>query len=173
MKGIPKKILLTTPLFTLYIIEYRCSFLKEGAMDDQKAILFGRRGFILTVAGAFSGVLLSGGKSLYAEIPNIRGIVRNLERDLIEKSRPTRDALVLWRTAGDKTGLYRKTTRGTQPTCKMNQMGRFVWEACNGKNTPREISRLIEQKYAVSHAKAYEDCLLFLAELKDVGAVKI
>ena len=142
-------------------------------MDDQKTVLFRRRGFVLTLVGVVSGVLFSGGKSLRAELPKIRGIVRNLERELIEKSKPVRDTSLLYRTAGDKPSLYRKTKMGPQPVCQMNQMGRFIWEACNGKNTPREISRLIEQKYAVSHAKAYEDALPFLVELKNAGAIKI
>jgi len=142
-------------------------------MDHRRRILFGRRGFILSLAGAFSGVLLSGGKSLHAGFPQIKRIVRNLERDLIEKSRPARDPSVLCRTVRDKAELFRKSLGEAQPICKMNQVGKFVWDSCNGQNTPREISRLIEKKYAVSHAEAYEDCLLFLAELKDVGAIKI
>ncbi|MBC8178676.1 MAG: PqqD family protein [Desulfobacteraceae bacterium] len=142
-------------------------------MNNQRSVMLGRRGFVLTVAGTFCGVLFSGGRSLYAEIPKIRGIVRDLERDLIEKSRPMRDPSFLCRTAGDKTGLFRKTAGGEQPICRMNRMGRFIWETCNGKNTPREISRLIEQKCAVSHAKAYEDSLPFLVELKNAGAIRI
>ena len=142
-------------------------------MNSQRSVMLGRRGFVLTVAGTFSGVLLSGGKSLYAEIPKIRGIVRNLERDLIEKSRPTRDASVLCRTEKDKAELYRKCPGEAQPLCKMNQVGKFVWDSCNGQNTPREISSLIEKKYAVSHAEAYEDCILFLSDLKAVGVLSV
>lgn len=142
-------------------------------MNNQRSVMLGRRGFVLTIAGTFCGVLFSGGRSLYAEIPKIRGIVRNLERDLIEKSRPMRNPSFLCRTAGDKTGLFRKTAGGEQPICRMNRMGRFIWDACNGKNTPREISRLIEKKYAVSDSEAYEDCLLFLTGLKTAGAIRI
>lgn len=135
--------------------------------------MLGRRGFILTLAGTFSGVLLSGSKSLHAGFPQIKKIVQNLERDLVEKSRPARDPSVLCRIERDKAELYRKSPREAQPICKMNQVGKFVWDACNGKNTPREISRLIEKKYAVSHAEAYEDCILFLSGLKDVGVVSV
>lgn len=142
-------------------------------MNSQRSVMLGRRGFVLTVAGTFSGVLLSGGKSLYAEIPKIRWIVRNLERDLFEKSRPTRDASVLCRTEKDKAELYRKCPGEAQPICKMNQVGKFVWDSCNGQNTPREISSLIEKKYAVSHAEAYEDCILFLSDLKAVGVLSV
>ena len=142
-------------------------------MDHKRRMLFGRRGFILTLAGAFSGVLLSGGKSSHAGFPQIKGIVRNLERDLIEESRPARDPSVLCRTENGKVELFRKSPGEAQPVCKMNQVGRVVWNSCNGQNTPREISRLIEKKYTVSHARAYEDCILFLSELKDVGAVSV
>ena len=142
-------------------------------MDHKRRMLFGRRGFILSLAGAFSGVLLSGGKSSHAGFPQIRGIVRNLERDLIEKSRPERDPSVLCRTERDMSELYRKSSGETQSICKMNQVGKFVWDSCNGQNTPQGISKLIEGKYAVSHAEAYEDCILFLSDLKDVGAVSV
>lgn len=142
-------------------------------MDYRRPILFGRRGFILTLAGAFSGVLLSGGKSLHAGFPQIKRIVRDLERDVIEKSRPARDPSVLCRIERDKAELYRKSPGEAEPICKMNQVGKVAWDACNGKNTPREISRLIEEKYAVSHAEAYEDCILFLSDLRDVGLVSV
>ena len=142
-------------------------------MDHKRRKSFGRRGFILSLAGAFSGVLLSGGKSLHAGFPQIKRIVRNLERDLIEKSRPARAPSVLCRAERDKAELYRKSLGEAEPICKMNQVGKFVWDACNGKNTPRKISRLIEGKYAVSHAEAYEDCLGFLAGLKNVGAIGV
>lgn len=142
-------------------------------MDHRRRILFGRRGFILTLAGTFSGVLLSGVKSLHAGFPQIKGIIRNLERDLIEKSRPERDPSILCRTERDKAELFRKSPGETQPICKMNQVGKFVWDSCNGQNTPREISRLIEGKYAVSQVEAYEDCILFLSDLNDVGAVSV
>ena len=142
-------------------------------MDYKRRMLFGRRGFILTLAGAFSGVLLSGGKSSYAGFPQVKGILRNLERDLIEKSRPEKDPSILCRTVRDKFELCRKSPREPRSICRMNQVGRFVWDSCNGQNTPRDISRRIEKKFAVSYSEAYEDCIRFLSDLKDIGAVNI
>ncbi len=164
---------MTTSVRIVIIQNSEVSIFEEGAMDHRRRMLFGRRGFILTLGGAFSGILLSGGKPLHAGFPQIKRIVRNLEKDLIEKSRPARDPSVLCRTERDKAELYRRSSGEGAPICRMNQVGKFVWDACNGKNTPREISSLIEKKYAVSHAEAYEDCILFLSDLRDVGAVSV
>jgi len=142
-------------------------------MDHGKHRSFGRRGFILSLAGAFSGVLLSGGRSLHAGFPQIKGMVQNLERDLIENALPVRDPSVLCRSEKDQVELYRESPEKTASICKLNQVGKVVWDACNGKNTPRDISRLIQEKYAVSHAEAYEDCILFISDLKDVGVVRV
>jgi hypothetical protein len=55
----------------------------------------------------------------------------------------------------------------------MNQTGQIIWEGCNGKNTPRDIAGLLEQRYQVTAEEAYIDCLTLLADLRKRGAIEL
>jgi hypothetical protein len=142
-------------------------------MDTKEKIFTSRRGFIYTFSGLLSAVLLASPKRLFARKPQIKNLIGNLEIELLEKSKPTRDPSITWNSYGDRTKLFMETKGEARPMCAMNQVGEMIWEACTGENTPQNIAQQIHKKYQVSSDQAYVDCLGFLARLKSVGAVRL
>jgi hypothetical protein len=112
-------------------------------------------------------------KRLFARKREIKHLIGNLEIDLLEKSKPTKDPSITWDTHGDETRLSRESRGKSRPICTMNHTGKVIWDSCNGENSPRDISQLIHQTYMVPAHQIYVDCLAFLALLKSVGAIHI
>ena len=142
-------------------------------MDTKESIVPSRRGIICTLSGLLSGLLLASPTRLQAKKTQVKNLVGILEMELLEESKPTRHPSISWNIYGDRTRLYRESKGKTRPMCTMNQVGKTMWEACNGKNTPREISKLVHQQYWVSSHQAYVDCLAFLTQLKTVGVIQL
>ncbi len=132
-------------------------------MDTKENIVASRRGFIYTLAGLLSGVLLASPTRLMATKTQAKNLLGCLEIELLEKSRPRKHLLVTWNSCGDTTTLYRERKGRIQPISAMNQVGKTSWEGCDGKNTPRALSKLVQQKYLVSPRQAHVDCFAFLA----------
>lgn len=142
-------------------------------MDAKENIMASRRGFIYTLSGLLSGLLIASPTPLMAMKRRIKNLLGSLEIEILEKSRPIRSPAITANSYGDKTTLSKKVKGKTHQICIMNQTGKTIWETCNGKNTPQDISELVFQKYLVSSHQAYVDCLAFLAWLKTMGAVII
>jgi len=147
--------------------------LKGNGMDAEKNRLAGRRGFIFTITGLFSGFLLAKPTPVRATKTKIKKLLGNLEAEMLEASRSTRASSIVLKNHGDTTTLYEKGDGKTRPLCSLNPTGRTIWERCNGKNTPRVISKLVHQEYSVSPHQAYLDCLTFLARLRTMGAIQV
>jgi len=135
-------------------------------------IFASRRGFISTFGGILSGIILAGPKQLNASAkPEIRDLLSQLELQTIISTRPKRDPSVICRTSGERVTLYREK-RGKKIFLKnMNRAGKIIWDACDGQNSPKEISRLIHERYIVSRHRAWIDTFSFLANLKRIGAI--
>jgi len=142
-------------------------------MDARKSIVASRRGFICILSGLLSGLLFVSPDRVQAKKTKIKNLVANLEREILERSTPRRHPSITWNSYGSTTKLYMKTKGETRPVCTLNHAGKTVWDACDGENTPRGISRLVHQKYQVSSHQAHVDCLAFLARLKRVGAIQL
>lgn len=142
-------------------------------MDIKEYIGASRRDFICTLSGMLSAVLLTSPKRLLAKKPQIKNLIDNLELELLKKARPRWNPSITLSSSSRSTRLFREKGGQTQPLCTMNQVGKTMWEACNGKNTPREISKLVHQQYWVSSHQAYVDCLAFLTQLKTVGVIQL
>jgi len=142
-------------------------------MDTKENIQIGRRGFIYTLSGLLCGLLLASPARLMAAKTRIKNLLSNLEIEILEKSRPTRHPSITSHSYGDKTTLYRGGYGKARPIGTMNQVGRTIWEGCNGKNTPQDLSKLVHQKYLVSPHQAHVDCLAFLGVLKTKGAIEL
>jgi len=142
-------------------------------MDMNENIMPGRRGFICALSGLLSGLLFVNPARLRGKKTKIKNLLGNLEIEVLEKSRPIRHASITWNTYGDRTILWVKTKGETRPMSAMNQVGKTIWEGCNGENTPRDISKVVCKKYQVSSHQAYVDCLAFLARLKAVEAIQV
>ena len=140
-----------------------------GHMDTKKSTRPGRRGFIFALTGLISGLLVARPNRIQATKNDIKKFLWNLETDTLERSRPLMHPSITCKLNGDAMSLHRKGE--TQPTFTVNRVGRTIWEACNGKNTCRDISKQVHDKYLVSSHQAYVDCLAFLSVLKTKGVI--
>ena len=131
-----------------------------------------KRRFITTFGGILSGIILAGPKQLKAAAkPEIKNLLSQLELQAIRSTRPRRNPSVICRTSGEKVALYRER-RGEKIFLKnMNQTGKMIWDACDGRNSLKEISQLIHERYLVSRHRAWIDTFSFLASLKRIGAI--
>jgi len=142
-------------------------------MDTRENRTASRRGFIRSLSGLVAGLLLASPARLQARKTKIKNLLGNLEIEILEESRPRRHPSISWNTHGDTTRLYRGGKGKTRPVYAMNQVGKTIWDGCNGENTPRDISKLVRQQYRVSSDQAYVDCLTFLGRLKSVEAIQL
>jgi len=142
-------------------------------MDTKEKRLANRRGFVCAMSGMLSGLVFASPTRLLAKKAKIKNLLINLEAEILEKSRPTRHPSITCDTCGDTASLYMETKGEARPMCSMNQVGKTIWEACDGKNSPRDISILVHNRYQVSSHEAYVDCLAFLARLKAMGAIQL
>lgn len=142
-------------------------------METKKRTLECRRGFISMLSGIFSGLLLARPGRVQATKSEIKKFLWNIETDILERSRPLKHPSITHKTQGSTIRLYKEQKGELRPMCVMNQAGKIVLDWCNGKNTPRDIARLLQQHYQVTADEAYFDCLTFLAHLKKKGAIEI
>jgi len=141
-------------------------------MDKKDSLKPNRRDFICVLSGMVSLALLASPKRLLAKRTQIKNIVANLELEMLERARPQKDPSVMEREQMGETYLFRKTDGQAQPLCGVNHTGKTIWEACDGENNPRAMSRLVQQAYQVSSQQADADCLNFLVQLKRIGAIQ-
>ncbi len=146
---------------------------KGNSMETKKRTLECRRGFISMLSGIFSGLLLARPVRVQATKSEIKKFLWNIETDILERSRPLKHPSITHKTQGSTIRLYKEQKGELRPMCVMNQAGKIVLDWCNGKNTPRDIARLLQQHYQVTADEAYFDCLTFLAHLKKKGAIEI
>ncbi len=138
-------------------------------MDTKESTIAGRRGFIYALTGLISCFLIARPNWVQATKNEIKKLLWNLETDILKRSRPSMHPSITCKLNGDTMSLYGKGK--TRPVCTINGVGRTIWEACNGKNTCRDISKHIHKKYLVSPHQAYVDCLAFLSVLKTKGVI--
>ena len=135
-------------------------------------IFASRRGFISTLAGLLSGIILAGPKKLKAAAkPEIRDLLPQLELQAIRSTKPRRDPSVICRASGERVALYREKRGGKLFLSSMNPTGKMIWDVCDGRNSPKEISELIHKRYLVSRYRAWIDTFSFLVNLKRIGAI--
>lgn len=140
-------------------------------MDKKETSTTERRSFIATMAGISLGILFASPNRLHAAKASIKDLVCSLEAEILEKSKPTRHPSIAWKSNKDTITLYRKGA--SRPVAAMNGAGKTIWEACNGRNTPRIISGIIHEKYLVSYSQAHDDCLDFLTRLKAAEVIQL
>jgi hypothetical protein len=143
-------------------------------MKKKEKLISSRRGFICTLSGILSGILFAGPTRLQAKKIQIKELLRDMDFEILERSMPARNPSIICNdSAGDKISLFRKEDGKIKYICGMNPVGMTIWEECNGRNTPRDISRLLHNKYRVSPNNAYVDCLVFLTRLQQIGAIQL
>ena len=140
-------------------------------MDARIKIAPTRRGFISALTVLLPGVLISRTGRLHAAAPELRDLVRQMELQVLQKSRPRKNPSVTCRTYGGEVVLCRYKCGKQEQICALNRTGKAVWEACNGKNRARDISEQIHEQYMVSLRRAQADTMMFLGRLKEIGAI--
>lgn len=124
-----------------------------------------------TFLGLLSGIVLVSPRRLQASKPEIQNLLGQMELEILIASKPERDPSVMCQNSGETNTLCRLKGGKTQPVCRMNTVGKMIWEACDGKKRPKEISKMIHDRYLVSKRRAWTDTLFFLSRLKKIGAI--
>ncbi|RJQ60334.1 MAG: PqqD family protein [Desulfobacteraceae bacterium] len=138
----------------------------------KKTGFFSRRKFLEAFSGLVSaGALLIGSSGSGPFRKRIGEILGEIEADALIRSAPIREKGFSCRNEGNGFVLVNEST--SQEVCRFNETGRYVWDLCNGKETPLQISRFLNAAYEVAPDRAYLDCLFFLAGLKGKGAIRV
>ena len=80
---------------------------------------------------------------------------------------------MMCRESKEGTTLYLKEEGEEIPIYMMNPTGYMIWKACDGSRSPKEISKLILERYRVSEQKTQLDTLFFLSLLKKAEAIAV
>ena len=94
-----------------------------------------------------------------------------MELERLISSNPERDPYVMCHNFGDTNTLCRIKGGKEEPVGRLNSVGKMIWETCDGKKRPKEISKMIHDRYLVSKRRAWTDTLFFLSRLKKIGAI--
>lgn len=132
-----------------------------------------RRHFVCRLAGLASCAILAGAKELRAARQETKNVLGQLELDALKSSRPRKNPSIMCRRSGEETTLYREENGKEIPIYRVNPTGRMIWEACDGRRSLSDISRLIIEQYQVTEYQARLDAFVFLAFLKKTGAVTV
>jgi hypothetical protein len=132
-----------------------------------------RRSFMCKLMGLIPGILLASPKELRAAKQETRDLLGQLEMEILRTSRPKRNPSMICRASEKAATLYLKGNGEEIPICMMNPTGYMIWKACDGNRSPKQISKLIFERYRVSEHKTQLDTLLFLALLKKAEAIAL
>lgn len=132
-----------------------------------------RRHLIFSLSGILCGMLLPVTGHTGRVKQKINALLGELDIAALDHAKPVRDPSVFWRTEKNRLRLFKKNHTGHRDLCEMNITGISVWKACNGQRTIQDIASLLKETYDVTGHQAYLDCLCFLVELRNQGAIRI
>lgn len=132
-----------------------------------------RRGFLFVILTMTQGLLFAGPKEIKAARQEAKKLVNRLEIEEMAASTPRRVSEVSLHTTAEGITLCRKNERGKIPLCRMNPTGRAIWDLCDGNHSAKDIGRWMVQRCRVSEERAKNDVLIFLTELKRIGAIRL
>ena len=136
-------------------------------------IITSRRRFISVFLGLIPGALLAGPEVLRAAKHETKDLMRQLEIEILQSSRPRKNPEIMCRISEDEFTLYRERGGKRNSLCKMNRTGNMIWEACNGNRSPKEISEFITHSYQVTEHQARIETLTFIDQLRQIGAITV
>ena len=130
-----------------------------------------RRTFLLSLAGIAPGLVLPSPGKLQAG-NGIKKFIRTLETESIIQSKPEKNSAIFLKNIDDAIAvLYKNGVE--QPVCALNRAGKMIWDACDNRHTPHDISEILRQTYKVSSDQALADCIALLKKLNHIGAILI
>ena len=83
-------------------------------------------------------------------------------------SRISKNERVPWRLIEEEAILV---NIDTQEAIHLNEVATKIWDAIDGKKTPEDIIKHIQNQFEVEERKAQEDTLKFLEELLKQGLI--
>ena len=86
-----------------------------------------------------------------------------------------KDASVVSRVIEDENILVpiRQNVADLESIYTLNEVGARIWDLIDGKNQVRKIKEQIVQEFGAAPKVAEEDILEFIAQLEEIGAVKV
>ncbi len=140
-------------------------------MHNKDTFSKSRRGFIATLAGATAGLAVMNPVFAGTGKKHIKDFISKVEFDLLVNSRPVVSPDLTTRQRGENLLIYK--TGAKRPSMVLNGPGRLIFESCDGTKTPEQIGIITQTKYDIDSHKAHIDCIDFLFQLKNKGAVNI
>jgi hypothetical protein len=96
----------------------------------------------------------------------LKSCLSTLEMEAFEQSTPKKHPAITWKKGKGHVCVYRKTGNELKPVFNLNDVGLSILRSCDGKSTPRQISKQIFKRYQTTENDVHQDTLFFLAELK-------
>ena len=86
-----------------------------------------------------------------------------------------KDASVVSRVIEDENILVpiRQNVADLESIYTLNEVGAHIWDLIDGKNQVWKIKEQIVQEFGAAPKVAEEDILEFIAQLEEIGAVKV
>lgn len=134
---------------------------------------FSRRTMMAGCAGTVTGLLVSGNGITVAANKWVKPTLWQMEAEALLDALPVQNPVVSVLTDDDRTILILPAAAGG--TCKraLNDVGRLIWNACDGKHSVAQIAGHISRHFDISRKQAYMDCLPFLFHLKMFNAILV
>ena len=96
----------------------------------------------------------------------------------VREQRWQRATAVIARRVAGETVLVPLATRANDPEFKgarlyvLNETGEYLWSLLDSPRTTADLARTLTQAYETTAGRAHSDVDLFLAALRDIGAVR-
>jgi len=132
-----------------------------------------RRNFLLRCSGILAGLLAPVTAGGAARKRDLKSLLRTIEMESLPSARPVRirrvdDAQAA--SVGRQIAAHGVLSAGT---VQLNPAAEFIWQSCDGRNTPSDIARAMCNRFAVTYPQAYADTLCFLVELSNRNLVRL
>ena len=60
-----------------------------------------------------------------------------------------------------------------EPAYRLNKVASAIWEACDGRHSPRQIAQMLTRRFDVSEEVCLRDTLELLSVLYDEGLISL
>ena len=81
---------------------------------------------------------------------------------------PTRQSGLLWRTVNDEVVIL---NRQTDQVHRLNVTASFIWDLCDGANTPDQIAARMASVFDRAEHQMIGDVHATIAELRELGLI--
>jgi hypothetical protein len=137
-------------------------------MQLTKSMQLDRRKLLKLATAMAAGAFLTQGRRLWHfSTPNLHAA----EMDMMNRSMPLRSRRIESIAEGNEIKFVRRDDE--RPLFITNPIGKWIWDACDGKTSPKTISSKILEAYDAPMNRVHGDCLIFLCRLRKKGLVHV